>query len=136
MEKSIVYTSMRDENNLSCSYAIIKKEDKAVIIILKEVECIVYDYIDFCKENFNFHYLLLKHYDDENLAYKDFLKLIGKMCKKTIDSKYFSKHIDEDNNILFIDDKNESMLLTDNKYKIRTIELENFIKENKKDFII
>jgi hypothetical protein len=34
-------------------------------------------------------YLLLKHYDSDSSAYRDFLKLIGKMCKKSGDSKYF-----------------------------------------------
>ena len=35
MEKSIVYVSMRDDNNIGCSYSIIQKDELKVIIILK-----------------------------------------------------------------------------------------------------
>ena len=47
-----------------------------------------------------FKYLLLKQYYDNKSAYKDFLKLIGKMCKKTKSSKYFSNHRIEDNRMI------------------------------------
>ena len=138
MEKSIVYVSMHESNGLGCSYAVVDKGEKSVIIIFKDLECVIYDYEDFIKDNFDYKYLLLKHYDDSDLAYKDFMKLIGKMCKKSIDSKYFKNHIIEDNRIDFYDDKNETMITseTNDKYLIRKKELNHFIKNNKDKFII
>ncbi len=91
MEKSIVYISMRDDNNLDCSYSIIQKEELKIIIILKDSECGIFDYHEL-KDKKLYHYLLLKHYQDDESAYKDFLKLVGKMCKKSRDSKYFLNH--------------------------------------------
>ena len=39
-------------------------------------------------------------------AYNDFLRLIGKMCKKRVTSKYFANRIGEDNRMLvFVDGK-------------------------------
>ncbi len=133
MEKSTVYVSMREDNNLDCSFAIIDKLGKSIIIIFKDLECVIYDYEHFKKEDFNYKYLLLKHYEDETSAYKDFMKLIGKMCKKSIDSKYFNNHIIEDNRIVFYDDNNEHMIseTKEDKYLIKSRELNDFIKENK-----
>lgn len=133
MEKSTVYVSMKDDNNLDCSFAIIEKNKKSVIIIFKDLECAIYDYEHFQKEDFNYKYLLLKHYKDETSAYKDFMKLIGKMCKKSVDSKYFNNHIIEDNRIVFFNDTNEKMIseTKEEKYLERSSKLNNFIKENK-----
>ena len=44
MEKSIVYVSMRDDNNIGCSYSIIQKDELKVIIVLKDLECGIFDY--------------------------------------------------------------------------------------------
>lgn len=133
MEKSIVYVSMQENNNLECSFAIVEKATKSVIIVFKDLECVIYDYKDFQKENFDYKYLLLKHYQDEIMAYKDFMKLIGKMCKKSIDSKYFNNHINEDNNIMFINDKKEYMIKDNQLLKYNF--LKKFIKKNKSKFI-
>ncbi|MCR5147095.1 MAG: hypothetical protein K6B70_07150 [Clostridia bacterium] len=83
-----------------------------------------------------FNYLLLKHYPDNESAYKDFLKLIGKMCKKSKDSKYFLNHKNEDNRMLYDDLKNEHMIKYDerNNFSERYEEFEKFIKENADKF--
>jgi len=81
MIKSTVYVSMRDSNGLNYSYAVIDKLGIRVIIILKDLECGVFDYEALTKTGNDYHYLLLKHYRSDSLAYTDFLKLIGKMCK-------------------------------------------------------
>ena len=129
MEKSIVYVSMRDDNNLDCSYSIIQKEELQIIIVLKGIECGIFDYQRLKNEK-EFQYLLLKHYPDEDSAYKDFLKLIGKMCKKSKDSKYFYNHIIEDNRIVYIDYKNEHGIRDDEKdiYKKRFLNFKDFIE--------
>ena len=134
MEKSTVYIST-DDNDIKCSYAIIDKGEKSVVIILKELECAIYDY-DYLLKN-NFKYLLLKHYDSSTKAYKDFMKLIGKMCKKNIESKYFKNHIDEDNWMIFDDNENEHMILDNekDKYLVRKNNFIEFIKNNKSKFI-
>ena len=41
MEKSIVYISMRDDNNIDCSYSIVQKDELKVIIVLKDVEFLI-----------------------------------------------------------------------------------------------
>ena len=81
MEKSIVYISMRDDNNIDCSYSIVQKDELKVIIVLKDLECAIFDYNNLKNEK-KFKYLFLKQYYDNESAYKDFFKLIGKMCKK------------------------------------------------------
>ena len=131
MEKSVVYVSMRDNNDLDCSYSIIQKDDIMVVIILRNSECAIYDYKEF--QEGNFHYLLLKHYQDDESAYKDFLKLIGKMCKKTKFGKYFLNHIDEDNRIVYIDYKNEHMITNDEKdtYNKRFLDFKDFVENLK-----
>ncbi|MBO4245334.1 MAG: hypothetical protein J5892_01185 [Bacilli bacterium] len=137
MQKSTVYVSMNDTNNLDCSYAIIEKESKNAIIIFKGLECIILDYDLLINDNYNNHYLLLKHYENTTKAYKDFMKLIGKMCKKSVDSKYFKKPIDEDNWMVFENDTNEHMITIEEKanYLTRKNDLINFINDNKDKFI-
>lgn len=99
---------MRDETTLNCSYAIVTKGTINIIIILRDCECAIYDYNDL-KAKENYHYLLLKHYKSPSCAYKDFLKLIGKMCKKSSDSKYFSNRKQEDNRMIFDDFEHEQI---------------------------
>ena len=136
MEKSIVYVSTKKENKFECNFAIVEKSNKSVIIICRDLECVIYDYENFQKDDFDYKYLLLKHYPDEIMAYKDFLKLIGKMCKKSIDSKYYNNHIEEDNRIMFFNDKNEYMMKdSDNEILLLKYNyLKEFIIENKYQF--
>ena len=137
MEKSTVYVSMNNEE-FEYSYAIVDKGEKSIIIIFKDLECVIYDYEEFKLDEFDYKYLLLKQYNDSTSAYKDFMKLIGKMCKKSIESKYFKNHIVEDNRIIFTDDTKEKML-DENKndeYLNRKNKLTEFIKNNKDKFII
>lgn len=112
MENSVVHISMRNENNYDCSYAIIEKEknntQKSVIVILKDLECGVFDYNEF-KNTKELRFLLLKQYDNSDYALKDFYKIVGKMCHKNIESKYFLNHKEEYNRIKFIDFQNETM---------------------------
>lgn len=138
MEKSIVYVSMEENNDKECSYAIVDKGEKSVIIIFKDLECAVYDYEFFKTNEFDYKYLLLKHYEDSTAAYKDFMKLIGKMCKKSINSKYFKNHVIEDNRIVFYDDTNEHMIIGERKdeYLTRKDNLTDFIKNNKEKLIM
>ena len=56
MEKSTVYVSMQDKNDIGCSYAVVEKEEKNVIIIFKDLECVIYDYDMFLKDDFNYNY--------------------------------------------------------------------------------
>lgn len=137
MEKSIVYISMKDKNDIECSYAIIEKEKKNAIIIFKDLECAIYDYDALLRDDFDYKYLLLKHYDNTTKAYKDFMKLIGKMCKKSVECKYFKNPIDEDNWMIFEDDTNEHMILEEEKstYLDRKNSLTKFIRDNKVKFI-
>ena len=136
MEKSIVYMQMGDDN-YHCSYAVVDKILKSVVIILKDLECVIYDYDDFIKDDFDYKFLLLKHYDNPRKAYKDFMKLIGKMCKKDIESKYFKNHISEENRIIFEDDEKEVMISNPDKvYLEREQNLIDFIQNNKEKFII
>lgn len=137
MEKSIVYISMKDKNDIECSYAIIEKEKKNAIIIFKDLECAIYDYDALLRDDFDYKYLLLKHYDNTTKAYKDFMKLIGKMCKKSIECKYFKNPIDEDNWMIFEDDTNEHMISEEEKstYLDRKNSLTKFIRDNKVKFI-
>lgn len=137
MEKSIVYVSMIDKNDFGCNYAIIEKEGKSAIIIFRNLECAIYDYDELLKDDFNYKYLLLKHYENTTKAYKDFLKLVGKMCKKSVEGKYFKNKIVEDNWMIFEDDTNEHMILEEEKdlYLDRKNDLTEFIKNNKDKFI-
>ena len=99
LRETTVYISLRDENELNCSYAIVRKGEKRVILILQGMECAIYDAFDL-QHRADSHYLLLKHYATEAQAYRDFLKLIGKMCAKKKESKYFGIHLDEDNRMV------------------------------------
>lgn len=110
MMNSNVQVSMRDDNGLNCSYAVIRKEGSAVLLLLKDAECAVFDLHTWQKE---WHYLLFKHYDSGRAACRDFYKLIGKMCAKSPDSKYFGQHRDEDNRMAAFQDGQEHMLTSD-----------------------
>ncbi len=121
---------MRDDNDLDCSYSIVQKDDLRIIIVLRDVELGVFDYEEL-KENHDFKYLLLKHYPDNETAYKDFMKIIGKMCKKPKKSKYFLNHKDEDNRMIYVDLKTEHMITDDEReyYKERFLTFEKFVCE-------
>lgn len=106
MTNSTVRISMRAENDLGCSYAAVEKGSHAVLILLRDAECAVFDL--HAPES---RYLLLKHYPDDRAALHDFYKLIGKMCAKQADSKYFGTRKDEDNRMLVCPDGSEHMLL-------------------------
>ena len=95
MTESTVHVSMRAENGMGCSYAIVDKGRHAVLILLRDAECAVFDLGDPKSR-----YLLLKHYPDDRAALADFYKLIGKMCAKPADSKYFGTRRDEDNRMV------------------------------------
>jgi len=114
MNESTVKISMKNENQLDCSYAIITKDLSSVIIILRNRECGIFDYSEINEGKSDCKYLLLKHYDSEETAYKDFLKLIGKMCKKSKESKYFGVHKNEDNRMV-ADSFGERMINEDDK---------------------
>jgi len=137
MEKSTVYVSMNDKNLIGCSYAIIEKEEKNAIIIFKDLEVGIFDYDALLKESFDYKYLLLKHYENTSKAYKDFMKLIGKMCKKSVNCKYFKNPIKEDNWMVFNDDENEHMIVKEeaSNYLIRKNNYIDFIKNNRDKFI-
>ena len=137
MEKSTVYVSMNDKNTIGCSYAISEKDGKNAIIVFKDLEVGIFDYDALLKENFDSRYLLLKHYENTSTAYKDFMKLIGKMCKKSVNCKYFKNPIKEDNWMIFNDDTNEHMIIEEevSNYLIRKNDFINFIKNNRDKFI-
>ncbi len=103
MTESVVKVSMIEDNHLECSYSIITKDNLNIIIIFKDLECGIFD-LDDLKKTKEFMYLLLKHYPTGSAAYTDFLKLIGKMCKKEKSSKYFLNHKDEDNRMVVFED--------------------------------
>lgn len=132
MNISIVQTSMRDENSIGCNLARIKKDEYMILIIHKENECAIYDYQDLTiSRNFS-KYLLLKHYENPTYAYKDFLKLIGKMCKKSVTGKYFMNHIEEDNRIIFENFENEHMITKEERitYKSRYDDFLKYVADN------
>lgn len=135
MTESTVQISMCDENDLNCNYAIITKDNISIIVILKDLECAVFNYSDL-KERGCASYLLFKHYKNFSCAYTDFLKLIGKMCKKHKDSKYFANRISEDNRMVFDDIDGEHMIGEEEKlfFKARYSEFLNFVLENKSQF--
>lgn len=137
MQRSIVYVSMMDRNDVGCSYAIIDKDGKNAIIVFKDLECAIYDYDALLKDDFDYKYLLLKHYENTTKAYKDFMKIIGKLCKKSSGCKYFNNPIEEDNWMVFNDDTHEHMILEEEKntYLSRKNALTEFVKENKNKFI-
>ena len=65
------------------------------------------------------------------------MKLIGKMCKKSVNCKYFKNPIKEDNWMIFNDDTNEHMIIEEevSNYLIRKNDFINFIKNNRDKFI-
>lgn len=136
MIESIVRVSMRDDNDLNCSYAIISKDCVSVIVVLKDSECAIFDYNRLKKEDAVYEYLLLKHYSSDSCAYKDFLKLLGKMCKKDGNSKYFHNHIKEDNRMVVLEPEGGHMISEEEKaiYEDRYLAFEKFILQNKKCF--
>lgn len=113
MEKSEVYVSMKNDNNSECSWAIVKKQNvlytASILLVLKDKETAIFNYQNILDSD-RLRYLLLKQYPDSNIAYFDFMKLIGKMCKKPIESKYFLNHISEDNRIIVNSFENEIMI--------------------------
>ena len=113
MTESVVKVSMIEDNGLDCSYSIITKDNLNIIIIFKDLECGIFDFDDL-KKTKNFKYLLLKHYPSGSVAYTDFLKLIGKMCKKDKNSKYFMNHKDEDNRMV-VSEAGEEMITQDKR---------------------
>lgn len=135
MTESTVQISMRDENDLNCDYAIITKGAISVIVILKDLECAIFNYSDLQKREC-VSYLLLKHYKNTSCAYTDFLKLIGKMCKKHRDSKYFANRIIEDNRIIFDDFNCEHGISQGERllFQTRYSEFINFVLENRQRF--
>lgn len=64
----------------------------------------------FYKAVSDFRFLLLKQYDDSGSALKDLYKIIGKMCHKSIESKYFLNRKEECNRIKSVDFKAETMV--------------------------
>lgn len=137
MRKSTVNISLRDENGLACSYAIVDKGEKSVIIILFGTECAIYD-ADDLQESACCRYLLLKHYHSETQAYRDFLKLIGKMCAKKSNSKYFGMHIDEDNRMVVYENEDERMYIKnqDDCFNERFDKFRDFLSENQRVFFL
>lgn len=123
MTGNSVRVSMRDDNGLGCSYAIVSKGAHAVLILLREAECAVFD----LREP-DSRYLLLKHYPDDRAALADFYKLIGKMCAKPPDSKYFGTRKDEDNRMLVTAD-GECMLTDAPEYVARLAAFLAFARE-------
>lgn len=113
MTESVVKVSMIEDNGLGCNYSIITKENLNIIIIFKDMECAIFDFDDL-KTTKDFKYLLLKHYPSGSVAYTDFLKLIGKMCKKEKSSKYFLNHKDEDNRMV-VYESGEEMISQEDK---------------------
>lgn len=136
MIESMVRTSMRDENDLDCSYATIDKGGIRVTVILRDAECAIFDAAALAAEPFHYHYLLLKHYPSSASAYTDFLKLIGKMCKKREDSKYFRCRREEDNRMVFCDFESEHMITAAERdiFQSRYDVFEQFITEHRKHF--
>ena len=132
MNVSLVQTLMRDENELGCNIARIKKDDNVIIIINKDNDTAVYDYLSLINDLNPEKYLLFKHYENTDYAYHDFLKLIGKMCKKEKSSKYFLNHVEEDNRIVFEDYGKEHMIARMEKetYKERLNKFFDFMKNN------
>ena len=136
MIESIVKISMADENALDCSYAIVEKSGAGVILILRQTECAIFDWADLKSTGPFPRYLLLKHYADAALAYTDFLKLIGKMCKKHPDSKYFRSRIEEDNRMV-VERLGSEHMLTDPErpcYQARLSAFVQFVSTHRTDF--
>ena len=96
MVRSVV--RMEENQALDAAYAVVEKGPAGVLLVLKDRECGIFDCTAMNSDQFQ--YLFLKHYDTPSRAYEDFLKLVGKMCKKREDSKYFGAHLPEDNRMV------------------------------------
>lgn len=103
-----VRVSMRSELQPGCSFAVVEKGCAGVLILLRDTECAV-----FRLQQPDSRYLLLKHYPDSRAALRDFYKLVGKLCAKPAQSKYFLCPIDEDNRMVVLPDGTEHMLRPD-----------------------
>lgn len=132
MTTSVVRVSMEEDNGLFCSFAVVEKERSGVVILLRDLVCAVFPCQAFCERGADCRYLLLKHYEHQETAYKDFLKLIGKMCKKREDSKYFLRPKEEDNRMVFWDFFHEKPItdLQKGDYDKQLAEFWQFIREN------
>lgn len=136
MIQSTVYISMRDDNDLNCSYAIIAKGTAHVLLVLRNLECAIFHYEAQKSEVSLDRYLLLKHYSNETSAYTDFLKLIGKMCKKPAASKYFLNPIQEDNRMVRTNTETEHMICEDEcaVFDERLSAFQQFMEQNRYRF--
>ena len=134
MENSDVSVSQRGENHLDCRYAIVRKAAAAVLVVVRNADCSIFDTTDL--QHSNVRYLLLKHYPSADMAYRDFLKLIGKMCTKRADSKYFGKHLPEDNWMLVDKSGRDRMICPDERamFDDRRQELMSYIHAHATDF--
>ena len=130
MEESIV--RIQEDPELGAAYAVVRKGEAGVLVLLKGAECAIFDYGQLRRDGPDAHYLLLKHYVSGELAYWDFLKLIGKMCKKSPESKYFDRHIQEDNRMVCVGPGSEHMLAEDQDrlYEERLKQLREFMRDN------
>ncbi|MBQ7848237.1 MAG: hypothetical protein IJ343_00745 [Clostridia bacterium] len=108
MTESTVRVFMRADNGLGCSFAVVDKGGAAVLILLRDAECAVFEL-----HAPDSRYLLLKHYPDGREALRDFYKLVGKLCAKPAESKYFGTRKDEDNRMVVTADGQEHMLQPD-----------------------
>ena len=135
MTETIVNISMRDNNGLDCSYAIVTKCKISIIIILRNSECGIFSR-NVLSSGTTLSYLLLKHYPDDRLAYWDFLKLIGKMCKKDENSKYFKNPKTEDNRMVVTDIGKEHMIFDSEKliYNKKYTDFLSFVSNNRNTF--
>lgn len=130
MEESIV--RIQEDPELGAAYAVVRKGKYGVLVLLKEAECAIFDHGQLRREGPGARYLLLKHYVSGELAYWDFLKLIGKMCKKSPESKYFGSHIQEDNRMVCVGLGSEHMLAEDQDglYEERLKKFREFMRDN------
>lgn len=135
MNHSSVFVSLRDDNSLGCSFAIVLKQEYRVLIVVRERECAIFD-ADALHADCTTRYLLLKHYPSDALAYRDFMKLIGKMCTKKSNSKYFGAHIREDNRMIVTDAESEHMITVDEQpvYSDRLGEFKAYIEFHHAEF--
>ena len=90
MEKSIVYVSMEENNDKECSYAIVDKGEKSVIIIFKDLECAVYDYEFFKTNEFDYKYLFKFRFGDVRI-YEE-CHYCWLLCGSDQDSGSFSRN--------------------------------------------
>lgn len=135
MNHSNVFVSLMNDNDLGCSFAIVQKQEYRVLIVVRAMECAIYD-ADALQADGSAHYLLLKHYPCDAAAYRDFMKLIGKMCTKKTSSKYFAYHINEDNRMIVTNAESEHMVTDDERlaYSHRLLDFKAYIGSHHADF--